>query len=293
MPATSLEKPTDSGTQTFLAVQIARAIRLGLHFFWGALTVACVYPFVTDMRRLWLKQRWSRQLLEILGIELDATLSGIAPGSLIVANHISWLDIFALNAARPVAFISKAEVRQWPLIGWLSANTDTVFLMRGSRGHARIVNAQIDVLLNGEKDVALFPEGTTTDGSRLLHFHAALLQPAVETGRPVQPVALSYHLPDGQRCEAAAYAGDTTMGECVRAILATPRMIVRLRPERPLDSTRLDRRSLAKEARKAIAFSLGLPLESTAPETPADPRDGLPSDARPTGSRSPAPADSA
>lgn len=259
MPATSLENRTESPRQTTLPIRLARAIRLGLHFFWGATTVALAYPFAQDARRLWMKQRWSRQLLEILGIELDATLSGIAPGSLMVANHISWLDIFALNAARPVAFVSKAEVRQWPLIGWLSAKTDTVFLMRGSRGHARIVNAQIDALLNADKDVALFPEGTTTDGTHLLHFHAALLQPAVETGRPVQPVALSYHLPDGQRCEAAAYAGDTAMGECVRAILATPRMIVRLRPERPLDSTCLDRRSLAKEARKAIAFSLGLP----------------------------------
>lgn len=270
MPATSSENRTERPPQTTLLLRFVRAIRLGLHFFWGAITVATIYPFVQDARRLWLKQRWSRQLLEILGIDLDATLTGIAPGSLIIANHISWLDIFALNAARPVAFISKAEVRQWPLIGWLSAKTDTVFLMRGSRGHARIVNAQIDALLNAEKDVALFPEGTTTDGTHLLHFHAALLQPAVETGRPVQPVALSYHLPDGRRCEAAAYAGDTTMGECIRAILATPRMVVRLRPERPLDSTQLDRRSLANEARKAIAFSLGLPLANTAPGTPAD-----------------------
>jgi 1-acyl-sn-glycerol-3-phosphate acyltransferase len=295
MPDTSLEKTTDAAREgkTFLPIQIARAIRLGLHFFWGAATVAVVYPFVRDSRRLWLKQRWSRQLLDILGIELDATLAGIAPGSLIVANHISWLDIFALNAARPVAFISKAEVRQWPLIGWLSAKTDTVFLMRGSRGHARIVNGQIDALLNAGKDVALFPEGTTTDGTHLLHFHGALLQPAVETGRPVQPVALCYQHPDGRRCEAAAYAGETTMGECLLAILATPQMRVRLRPEQALDSAQLDRRSLALEARKAIAFSLGLPLASTAPGTPACLPAGWRSDVCPTDSPSPAPADSA
>ena len=272
---------TDLEARTPPLVQIARAIRLGLHFLRGAATVGAVYPFVRDSRRLSLKQRWSRQLLDILGIELDASLGGIPPGCLIVANHISWLDIFVLNAARPVAFVSKAEVRRWPLIGWLSARTDTVFLMRGSRGHARVVNRQIDALLNADKDVALFPEGTTTDGSHLLHFHAALLQPAVETERPIQPVALSYHLPNGQRCEAAAYAGDTTMAQCMRAILATPKMTARLRPEHSLDPASLDRRELATAARRAIAFSLGLPLESTAPGTPAGLPDELPSDVRP------------
>lgn len=237
-----------------------------------------------------MKQRWSRHLLDILGIELDATLTGIEPGSLIVANHISWLDVFAINAARPVAFVSKSEVRDWPLIGWLSARTDTVFLRRGSRGHAKIVNAEIDALLNAGKDVAIFPEGTTTDGTQLLGFHAALLQPAVETGRPVQPVALSYELPCGQRADAPAYVGETTMMECVRAILATRRMIVRLRPTAPLTSDSVGRRELAQAARNAIALSLGLPPASSRPGTPCDPPAAPPSGVVPTGSLNPAPA---
>lgn len=247
-------------------------------------TVAVVYPCVRDSRRLWLKQRWSRQLLVILGIRLDATLAGIEPGSLIVANHISWLDIFAINAARPVAFVSKSEVREWPLIGWLSARTDTVFLRRGSRGHAKIVNAEIDALLIADKDVAIFPEGTTTDGTQLLGFHAALLQPAVETGRPIQPVALSYETADGRRTLAAAYAGDTTMGECVAAILATRQMVVRLRPTAALATTECSRRELAHAAHAAIAFSLGLPRASSRPGKPAGLQDALPSGDAPTDS---------
>lgn len=229
-------------------------------------------------------------MLDILGIRLDAQLAGATPGSLIVANHISWLDIYALNAARPMAFVSKAEVRDWPLIGWLSANTDTVFLRRGSRGHAKIVNAEIDALLNAEKDVAIFPEGTTTDGTHLLNFHGALLQPAVETGRPVQPVAISYHDADGRRSLAPAYAGDTTMGECFAAILACRSLTVRVRPTPALDPQTRQRRELAHAARGAIAFSLGLPLASNPPETPLGLPGEQPSDAAPTDSPNPAPA---
>lgn len=252
--------------------------------------VAVVYPFIRDGRRLWLKQRWSRQLLDILGIRIDATLASIEPGSLIVANHISWLDIFAINAARPVAFVSKSEVRDWPLIGWLSAKTDTVFLRRGSRGHAKIVNAEIDALLMAGKDVAIFPEGTTTDGTHLLGFHAALLQPAVETGRPIQPLALSYETQNGQRTLAAAYAGETTMGECIAAILATRRMVVRLRPTPGLATNACSRRELAHAAHDAIAFSLGLPRASNRPGTPADPPAARLSDDAPTDSLSQAQA---
>ena len=229
-------------------------------------------------------------MLDILAIRLDAQLAGATPGSLIVANHISWLDIYALNAARPMAFVSKAEVRDWPLIGWLAANTDTVFLRRGSRGHARIVNAEIDALLNAGKDVAIFPEGTTTDGTHLLNFHGALLQPAVETGRPVQPVALSYHDGDGRRSLAPAYAGETTMGECFAAILACRSLTVRLRPTPPLAPQSRQRRELASTARGAIAFSLGLPLANNPPETARDLQGEQPSDDDPTDSPNPAPA---
>jgi 1-acyl-sn-glycerol-3-phosphate acyltransferase len=180
------------------------------------------------------------------------------PGSLIVANHISWLDIYALNAARPMVFVAKAEVRHWPLIGWLAAKTDTVFLRRGSCGHARRVNAQIDGLLNAGRDVAIFPEGTTTDGTHLLNFHSALLQPAVDARRPVQPVALSYHDANGHRSLAPAYAGETTMHECLDAILACRSLTIRLRATPPIASQTKSRRELAHEAQYAIAFSLKL-----------------------------------
>ncbi len=243
---------------TLRLIQALGCLRIGLHLLWGTLTVALIYPFIRESRKLWLKQRWSRQLLDILGVRLDAHLTGVAPGSLIVANHISWLDIYALNAARPMAFISKSEVRRWPLIGWLAANTDSVFLNRGSRRHAKAVNVQISGLLNADKDVAMFPEGTTTDGTHLLNFHGALLQPAVDTGRPVQPVALSYLDADGCRSLVPAYIGETTLGESIAAILACRSLTVRLRPTPPLDAQTMQRRELAFAARGAIAYNLGI-----------------------------------
>ena len=196
---------------------------------------------------------------------------------MIVANHISWLDIFALNAVRPAAFIAKAEVRQWPLFGWLAERNDTVFLQRGSRGHARIVNSQIDALLNDGMDVALFPEGTTTDGTHLLGFHGALLQPAVETGHPVLPVAISYHDASGKLSQAAAYAGETTMQECMSAILACRSLTIRLQVAPTIATVDKSRRDVSQAAHAAIADILAtrpgfLPANTAlekAPDLPA------------------------
>lgn len=246
-------------------IRAFRCTRLGLHFLCAAGIVAGLYPFASERRRIALNRRWSRQLLDILAIRLDAPLTDALPGSLIVANHISWLDIYALNALRPMAFVAKAEVRDWPLVGWLAAKSGTIFLRRGSRGHARVVNAQIDGLLSAGKDVAVFPEGTTTDGTHLLDFHGALLQAAVDAGRPVQPVAISYHDTDGSRSLAPAYAGETTMRECFAAILACRSLTVRLSPTALLDPQTRQRRELAQAAREAIAGSLGLPCPASAP----------------------------
>jgi 1-acyl-sn-glycerol-3-phosphate acyltransferase len=173
-----------------------------------------------------------------------------------VANHISWLDIFAINAVRPAAFIAKAEIRQWPLIGWLAARNDTVFLRRGSHGHARIVNTSIDNRLNAGVDVALFPEGTTTDGTHLLGFHAALLQPAIETGRPILPLAISYLNADGSISLAPSFAGETSLMECVFAILASPPLTACLTSLPLIESTDKSRRELSQAAHAAIAETL-------------------------------------
>lgn len=257
----------------------------------GALVVLLVFPWCGIPRRLALKAAWARALLGTFGMVLEADLTHARPGALLVANHISWIDIYVINAALPAAFVSKEEVRHWPLIGWLAARNDTIFLRRGSRGHARIINQEIATILSEGRHVAVFPEGTTTDGTHLLHFHAALIQPALVAGQAVLPIGISYWEPDGTRSLAPRYDGAISLGQCARAILGRRRLIARLvtTPVRGLNGE--DRRQVAAEAREAIAFAAGLPLPSNQPETPGDLPGAGPSDALPTDSPSPVPAD--
>jgi 1-acyl-sn-glycerol-3-phosphate acyltransferase len=261
---------------TSIPVRAYRCLRLALHFAWIALGAALIYPCVSEQQKARLKQRWSHRILEILAVRLDLEPTDAPPGSLIVANHVSWLDIFVIHALRPSAFVSKSEVRDWPFIGWLAERNDTVFLRRGSRGHAKVVNAEIDALLNAGRDVAIFPEGTTTDGTHLLGFHAALLQPAVETGHPVLPLAVSYHEATGEHSLAPAFAGETTLAECFAAILASRSLIVHLTPCAAIDTTGKTRRDVVRTAHEAIASTLstrlGFPLSSTAPGKQPDPQ---------------------
>jgi 1-acyl-sn-glycerol-3-phosphate acyltransferase len=179
------------------------------------------------------------------------------PGTLLVANHISWLDIFAINAVSPAAFVAKDDILSWPLFGWLAARNETLFLRRGSRGHARQINAEIAELLETGRHVAVFPEGTTTNGLKVQHFHGALLQPALSADRQVQPLALSYW-ERGQRSLAARYDGEISLGQCLIAILRCRELQVRLDYLPPLGGAGQDRRSVSQAARQQIVDCLGL-----------------------------------
>lgn len=250
-------------------LRLLRCVRLALHLLWLGFGAAVIYPRVPPERQLALRQRWSHQILAILGIRLDAEATDAAPGCLIVANHISWLDIFAINALRPSAFISKEEVRHWPFIGWLAARNDTVFLNRGSRRHARAINEEIDARLNTGRDVAIFPEGRTTDGRHMLEFHAALLQPAIETGRPLLPIAIAYLDANGAPTSAPSFA-TTSLPQCFSAILACRTLTARLTPLPIIATADRSRREVSCQAHAAIATRLGFPPARKAPETPPD-----------------------
>lgn len=244
-------------------LRATRWTRLGLHLLQGVLTIAAVYPLTGRDTHQALRRRWSLGLLRVLGMRLEHRGEAVAPGSMLVANHVSWVDIFAINALAPSAFVSKAEVRAWPVIGWLAAKNDTIFLRRGSRGHARIINEETAALLDAGCNVAIFPEGTTTDGANLLHFHAALLQPAIACGHPVQPLALQYRTPDDRFSRAPAYDGELSLGECIANIIASPRTIARITVAEPIataDGT--DRRSLAARTRSEIASVIGAKLDA-------------------------------
>lgn len=219
----------------------------------GLLATVILLPWLRETQKARLRCFWARKILTALDIALVVT-GTLRPGTLVVANHISWLDIPVLLAIAPMRFVAKSEVRRWPVLGWLAARHDTIFLARGSRHHAATIGEAITAALSRGETVALFPEGTTTDGTTLRPFHGALLQSAVTAQVPVQPVALSYHRPDGMPTTAAAFVGAMTFWETLKNLLAARPLTARVQILSPL--TGQDRKTLAREAERTIRDAL-------------------------------------
>jgi 1-acyl-sn-glycerol-3-phosphate acyltransferase len=253
--------PRDGGLNP-LPARFLRAIRLLLHLFRGVLTVAVLFPSYDRSRRRQAVGRWSARSLSILGVEVR--VRGVPPESggrprLVVSNHVSWLDIQAIHAVWQVRFVAKSEVRRWPVIGWLSARSGTLFIERGSGRHAARINQSIHGAFVDGDDVGVFPEGTTTEGDRVERFHASLLQPAVDEQALVCPVALQYLDAQGHRCVAASYVGDDSLLHSIVSILRQRRIVAELHFLAPVETRGRSRRELAALARQAIVERLGLP----------------------------------
>ncbi len=162
-------------------------------------------------RRGWgsqIRMAWTRGILRILGISRErAGAPTVRGGALLVANHVSWLDILVLAAEAPLTFVSKSDVRHWPIIGWMAAQSGTLFLdRRGTRG-LRHSMSEIEARISAGEQVVVFPEGTSTPGHDVLPFHPSLFGCAVRTDRPVQAVGIRYEAEGGVAREAA-YCGD-------------------------------------------------------------------------------------
>lgn len=239
-------------------VALFRAARTALHIAYG-LSLAVIYPRLNAQLRRRILQRWSTGLLEIFNVKVfladDDPLRGVRSG-LIVTNHISWLDIFVLNAIVPMRFVAKAEVRRWPLIGWLCARAQTLFLERGKARDAARLNVHLVQLLQQGECLAIFPEGTTTDGAQVAHFHSSLLQPAIDAGAQVHPTAIRYEDTCGNRSTAAAYINECSFGTSLWRLLNTPQLQVRLLATTPLAAATFERRKLTRRARAQIIAAL-------------------------------------
>jgi lyso-ornithine lipid O-acyltransferase len=145
-------------------------------------------------------------------IDLRLTVQGTLPGrGLIVSNHLSYLDILCYSAAVPCVFVSKAEVEEWPIFGRYARWAGSVFVRRHDRGDAARANVSIAESMESGVPVVLFPEGTTTDGHRILRFHSTMLQPAIAVGAPISPCAIRYQMEDGDPATEAAWWGDMTL----------------------------------------------------------------------------------
>lgn len=234
----------------------ARLARVFVHVAAGLATCALLFPFVPAVQRERLVGRWSRRLLRICRVQLAETGAPLAH-ALLAANHVSWLDIFVINALAPAHFVAKAEIRAWPVLGWLTAQAGTVFIARGSRRDLRhTFKGIVDQLERGGR-VAFFPEGTTAPQGALLAFHANLFEAAIDAGVAVQPLALAYLDDSGSAHAAVEFTGDMTFAGSMLAILGGPPVQARLCWLAPLDARGAHRRALSAAARVAIDDALG------------------------------------
>lgn len=252
---------TGAGTAASLAsypLRLWRLLRLGVHIAEAAATIFLLFPWLSQAARDRLTLRWTRRFLAMLNIRLSFQGGWPSTGSgvLLVLNHVSWLDVFLLLSQHPVRFIAKAEVRAWPVFGWLARRQKTLFIERSRRRDTARINQELSAALAGGGWVALFPEGTTTDGASLRHFHSSLLEPAAGGHAVLLPLALRYLNPDGSPDTRPAYCGDMTLGQSLRRILACRRIDAELIICKPLANREANRRLLAQQAQAVIAAAL-------------------------------------
>ncbi len=157
-------------------------------------------------RALWL-QRFCRRLVWLL--DLRASYQGeAAETGVLVFNHISYLDVVVLASRHPMFFVAKKEVRSWPVIGWLAAQGGTIFIDRSCRGDVARVSAQMTAAIANGVRVCIFPEGTSSDGSRVLPFRTSLLEPVASGAWPVTAGWLGYANEDGHADLDVCYWGE-------------------------------------------------------------------------------------
>jgi lyso-ornithine lipid O-acyltransferase len=242
--------------------------RLALHVLWGL----CLASLVALDRRHWLDvhqlaQGWSRHLLRILDIRLDVRGRPADPAGLTVANHISWLDIFALVACQRSRFVAKSEIRDWPVAGWLADALGTFYLRRG-KGGARPLAEKLRPYLADGGSVVIFPEGTTTDGRDLRPFHPRLFSVALEAGVAIQPVALRYR-PCREGRDLAPFVGDDDLFSHILRLLGARGIVVEVHYLAPCRADAgATRDTAASEAEQAVRETLFPGRDARMPRLP-------------------------
>jgi 1-acyl-sn-glycerol-3-phosphate acyltransferase len=238
----------------------ARVIRV-LGVIALGLTIAGTFSLMERLRighSMARRQRWTRWFMARLTAALPfrVTVSGKVPGQpmLWVCNHVSWTDIALLGMVAPLSFLSKAEVRTWPVAGWLALKAGTLFIRRGS-GDSKLIQKQMTQHLLGDHSLLIFPEGTTTDGRSLRTFHGRLLSSASETGVALQPVAIQY-LRNGKPDQIAPFIGDDDLLSHLRRLFANEVSDVHIQLLQPILSQGKERAALAFQAQQAVQVAL-------------------------------------
>lgn len=234
-------------------------LRVVLHLLAGLMTCALIFPFAGVNRREKLVQNWSAGLLRICTVKvsfIDRSNDALPARALIVANHVSWLDIFVINTLHPCHFVAKADIRSWPLVGWLCEQAGTIFLARGKQREVRRIYEGLVEQIQSGKRVAFFPEGTTAPQGQLLAFHANLFEAAIEAKVPVQPLVVRYVDQTGQFHPAADFIGEMTFVESMHTILKASPMRAELIRLPAISTDGAHRREVAQQAHQAVQQAL-------------------------------------
>ena len=240
-----------------------------LHMLYGGFIAGVMLPLANAQQRDRLISYWCRGLLAVLNIRV--VTKGVLPdaevrSTLFVANHVSWVDIHALNSVRTVRFVAKSEIIGWPVFGWFAQKANTLFIERSKRRDAsRVVDLAANCLRNGDC-LCFFPEGTTSDGTELRPFKGSLMQAAIDADAQLWPLSIRYLRPDGGANTAMAYYDDVTFAQSIKQVLSQRSPVVELHFFAPIATHGHDRRHLSLQVRHIIAAGLHLPAHKI-PET--------------------------
>lgn len=234
-----------------MLLQILRGTRLVIHLLVGLmLAVALAFD-----RKNWLKPEklmswWCQVTLGIFNIRLQVQGAPLASGRMTVANHVSWLDIITIGACEPTRFVAKSEIAHWPVAGWLANAAGTFYIRRGKGGARPLLDKLTPHLAHGGT-VAIFPEGTTTDGRQVLNFHPRLFAAAVDAQMPVQPIAIRYGV-SSAGTNIAPFIGDDDLVSHVLRLLKEPELIAEVHYCAPVRTAGLSREQAATAAQHSI-----------------------------------------
>lgn len=236
---------------------IGRLLALLWHLLGGIAIVYLRFPRMDLAARRARVEQWQGRLVAICGLrrELHGTpaLPADGRGVLQISNHISWLDISTLHGIRFCRFVSKSEVKHWPVVGRLADAADTLYLQRASRRDAHRVLEQIAARLQAGDVVTVFPEGTTSDGVDLLPFHANMFQAAIQADAPIQPIAIRFLDAQGQLSQAPCYINNDSLWDTLWRTLQEPGLVVSVRFGELQQAQGRSRQQWAEDVRAAVA----------------------------------------
>jgi len=197
-------------------------------------------------------KKWLGIAAGIFGVKIKYFGTPLPEKTLFVSNHISWLDILILGSIVPIHFLSKYEVKNMPVVGWLATRAGTLYIKRGNKQSATESSSEITTVLNQQHNSLIFAEGTTTDG-HIKKFHSRMLQSAIDAHAMVQPVAIFYPVknPDTHEIEinpVTLFLGNSTIGQSFNRITHASSINVEVHFLEPINSTDKTRDEIAQHA---------------------------------------------